>query len=187
MKIFNSDSLINSLSADLGEIILQSGKLQSVPLSALTHSPGPGSWSIAQVLEHLNVYARHYITEIETKLHFHHTQPQETFRSGWLGNYFSNLMKPAAGNKPVKKMKAPKNALPSVAPDAKAMLDEFIAHQHHLGNLLEISRHANLSAIRVPTSLSSMIRLKLGDTFRFVIAHEQRHMQQIQRLLAQSA
>lgn len=183
MKKFNSDSLINSLGADLGEIILQSGKLQSLPVSKLEYSPGPASWSIAQVLEHLNVYARHYIAEIEKKLHFHHTSPEENFRSGWLGNYFSNLMKPASVQQPIKKMQAPKNAIPSSSPDAKAMLDEFIAHQHHLSNLLQISRHANLGKIRIPTSLSRMIRLKLGDTFRFVIAHEQRHLQQIQKLV----
>ena len=44
---------------------------------------------------------------------------------------------------------------------------EFLQHQHQLLNLLEISHHADLNKIRVPTTLHSFIKLKLGDTFSF--------------------
>ena len=63
------------------------------------------------------------------------------------------------------------------------MLSEFINHQHHLLNLLQIARTANLEYNRVPISLTKLIKLKLGDTFRFFIAHEQRHFLQIERTL----
>jgi hypothetical protein len=131
------------------------------------------------VLEHLNIYSRHYITAIEKKLHLHQSSPKEYFHPGWLGNYFTNLMLPAANNTIHKKMKAPKNAAPSTMPDATAMLEEFTRDQHLLLNLLQIAKTVNLEQIKIPTSLSSMIKLKLGDTFRFFIAHEQRHFIQI--------
>lgn len=178
-----SHTLLEQLQTDVREVLLQAQQLQHLPNHMLTREPAPGKWSIAQVLEHLNFYSRHYILAIEQKLHLHQTEPQVKFAPGWLGNYFTNLMKPGADNTISKKMKSPKNALPSVQPDAKLVLDEFINHQHHLLNLLQLAKTADLNSIRIPTSLSKFIALKLGDTFRFFVAHEQRHLIQIKNVL----
>jgi len=40
-----------------------------------------------------------------------------------------------------------------------------------------------LNTIRVPLSISKLVTLKLGDTFRFLIAHEQRHFIQARNSL----
>lgn len=81
-------------------------------------------------------------------------------------------------------MKSPKNAIPASKPDTTNQLSKFITHQYHLLNLLQVSKTANLNALRIPTSLSRLITLKLGDTFRFFIAHEQRHFVQIKNTLS---
>lgn len=182
---YNSHSLLESLQADVRQIILEAEKLKALPESVLKLQPAAHQWSVAQVLEHLNIYSRFYITAIEQKLHLNQSGPNIDFTPGWLGNYFTNLMKPNAEKRITKKMKAPKNAVPSTQPDAQKMLEEFISHQHHLLNLLQIAKTANLDYNRIPTSLSKMISLKLGDTFRFFIAHEQRHFVQIHNTLKQ--
>ena len=92
-------------------------------------------------------------------------------------------MQPSAGNTIAKKMKAPKNATPVAVPNSQEELDEFISHQHQLLNILSIAKNVDLNKTRVPTSLSSLIKLKLGDTFRFFIAHEQRHAVQVNNIL----
>lgn len=183
MKKINSNQLLENLQADVREILLAATQLQQTASGKLSQSPAPGKWSAAQVLEHLNIYSRHYITAIEKKLHLHQSVPNEYFHPGWLGNYFTKLMLPAPNNIIDKKMKAPKNAVPSTMPDAIAMLEEFTRDQHLLLNLLQIAKTVNLEQIKIPTSLSSMIKLKLGDTFRFFIAHEQRHFIQIKNTL----
>lgn len=174
-----STALLSQLELDVKQIIARCKKLQHEDVALLQQIPAPGKWSVAQVLEHLDIYCRHYITAIEHKLHHHQTSAAFHFKPGWLGNYFTKLMKPAVTNTIAKKMKAPKNAIPSAQPDATIVLQEFLQHQYHLLNLLAIARSANLGSIRVPTSLSKLISLKLGDTFRFFIAHEQRHFVQI--------
>ncbi|QNA43394.1 DinB family protein [Lacibacter sediminis] len=185
MKQINSNTLLELLQSDVREILLQCTALQNTNQALLTQQPQPGKWSVAQVLEHLNIYARYYITAIEERLHLNQSGPNQNFTPGWLGNYFTNLMKPT-GDKHIKsKMKSPANAVPSAQPDAVAMLTEFINHQHHLLNLLQIARTANLDYNRVPISLTKLIKLKLGDTFRFFIAHEQRHFLQIENTLKQ--
>jgi hypothetical protein len=180
---FNSNALLENLQADTTQIILQVNQLLQLPPAVLQQLPAPDKWSVAQVLEHLNIYSRHYIIAIEQKLHLNQGKSNISFSPGWLGNYFTKLMKPKEDNSIGKKMNAPKNAIPSTQPDAAEMLQEFIQHQHHLLNLLQIAKTASLDSIRIPTTLSKLISLKLGDAFRFFIAHEQRHFLQIQHTL----
>jgi hypothetical protein len=179
MKKINSQKLIAVLEEDVRQLILQAMKLKNDSSEKLLMQSAPDKWSIAQVLEHLNIYSRHYIDAIEKKLHRHETKSSQFFYPGLLGNYFTGLMKPGAKNSISKKMKAPKNATPSLFPSA-GTLDEFIAHQHQLLKLLQIAASANLNTIKIPTTLSSLLKLNLGDTFRFFIAHEQRHFVQVE-------
>jgi DinB superfamily len=183
MKKMNSNTLLQNLQDDVRQIIFIANQLQQCPNEILVKQPEPNAWSVAQVLEHLNIYSRYYIDAIEKQLHRNQTAASNNFTPGWLGNYFTNLMKPKKGNTILKKMKAPKNAIPSLQPNANDMLSEYINHQHHLLNVLTIAKSVNLNANRIPTSLSKLIQLKLGDTFRFFIAHEQRHFLQIANVL----
>lgn len=183
MKTMNSNKLLELLQHEVKLIILQANKWNQLPLELLQYQPGENKWSIAQVIQHLNFYSRHYIPAIEKKLHYNNYVVSTEFKPGWLGDYFTKLMQPSADNTITKKMKAPKNAAPVAVPDAKAELYEFISHQHQLLNILSIAKNVDLNKTRVSTSLSSLIKLKLGDTFRFFVAHEQRHAVQVNNIL----
>jgi uncharacterized damage-inducible protein DinB len=182
MKKTQSNVLIDRLQNDVRSIILEAEKLKLISNTKLEQPPAPGSWSAAQVLEHLNIYCRYYINTIENRMAGNPPQAKLYFNPGWLGNYFTRLMEVDGKGKVKKKMKAPKNAIPAAQPDGRAMLNEFLQHQHQLMHLLEMARNINLH-IRIPISLSRLIKLKLGDTFRFVIAHQQRHWAQAERAL----
>jgi uncharacterized damage-inducible protein DinB len=183
MKAINSQVLLDTLMADTRQLILEANKLQHLPAALLQVSPAPGKWSVAQVLEHLNFYSSFYLKAIEEKLHHHQASANSIFKPGWLGNYFTNMMKPTDACTVKNKMKAMKSATPMPQVDAKAALVQFITDQHTLLNLLQIARTADLNRLRVPTSLSKMLTFKLGDTFRFFIAHEQRHRVQWENVL----
>ncbi len=150
----------------------------------LRQSPAEGKWSVAQVLDHLNGYNRYYLSAIEAQLHKPaHPHAQETYRAGWLGDYFTKLMLPPAPGKKTVKMKSPKDHEPAAFPDPEAMIREFNFGEEKLLMLLEKAREINLERVRIPVSLNRFIRLKLGDTFHFLIAHQQRHFLQIQQIL----
>jgi len=183
MKTINSNKLLELLQHEVKLIILQANKWKQLPAELLQYQPGENKWSIAQVIQHLNFYSRHYIPAIESKLHYNTYVASSAFKPGWLGDYFTKLMQPSAGNTITKKMKAQKNATPVAVPNAQQELDEFISHQHQLLNILSIAKNVDLNKTRVATSLSSLIKLKLGDTFRFFIAHEQRHAVQVNNIL----
>jgi DinB superfamily len=156
---------------------------QSLSAEQLNRQPAPNAWSAAQCLEHLNVYGRYYLPTLKKAINKAEKPPTPTYKSGWLGDYFYHLMLPNTEGVLKSKMKAPKNAIPPVQLDAAAVIAEFIEQQEQLLQLLEQARTVNMASIRIPISLTQWIRLKLGDTFLFVIAHSERHVLQADRAL----
>lgn len=183
MKGINSHTLLASLKADSTRIMQQAHALQDLPQETLTASTAPGKWNVAEILEHLNIYSEYYLPVIEKKLRTSRRPSDPVFRSGWLGNYFTNMMKPTPENIIPHKMKTFKNAIPPQQTDAGEALARFMRHGDTLMKLLERSGQANLNTIRIPISISRLITFRLGDTFRFFIAHQERHFLQIKNTL----
>jgi uncharacterized damage-inducible protein DinB len=177
MPVFKSKALLDELKQQTQEIQNAVASLQSADNETLNRQPAVNSWSIAQALEHLNFYSRTYIPKLEEKLEGAGSL-QPDFKAGWLGNYFTKMMLPKADGMVANKMSAPKDAKPADELDGAAVVKEFIGHQQQLLKLLDTGK--NLS-VRVPTSISSLIKLQAGDTFRFLIAHQQRHLAQARR------
>ena len=75
-------------------------------------------------------------------------------------------------------MKTAKNYAPDKGANVDTIFKEFFQHQNKLLQLMDIARRRNLNSIRIPITISKLLRLKLGDMFRFLVAHEQRHMMQ---------
>ncbi len=183
MKNVKTSELLDQLKTDTRQVIMEAKILLQNDPELLTRQPAPGKWSIAQILEHLNAYGRFYIPEIRKALDESKLSPESKYNSGWLGNFFTNSMKPTAEKRVKNKMKAMKDYTPTPDLDSKTVIDEFIHQQQEILNLLEISAQKNLGRIRIPISITRFIRLKLGDTFRFVIAHNQRHFIQCEKTL----
>lgn len=156
-------------------------QFKKLSIEQLNHRKSPDSWSILECIEHLNLYADFYIPEIQQRIKAYHQTNNNTFKPGWLGNYFANMMKSKAGK--IKKMKSPKDKNPINSQLTMSTLDKFIAQQVELKQLLFKSQHLDLTKIKTSISLSTFIKLRLGDTFRFLIYHVERHIQQAERLV----
>ena len=138
-----------------------------------------GGWSIAQCLEHLNSYGRYYLPAIHKGLQKQREFTQvEKFKSSWLGNYFKKIMDPVTGKK---KFKAIKGHIPEVNLKAYGVVAEFIQQQETLLKYIADARKKDLNNIKIPISISKLIRLNLSDTFQFIVAHDERHLQQAGR------
>lgn len=183
MQKYRSTELLDQLQADVRKLILTATYLKTVDPGVLLQQPAPGKWSVIEVLEHLNSYSRYYLLAIEKSLHV--DKPSTgLFKPGWLGDYFTKLMKPKENGTIANKMKSPKDHRPPKFLDAFPVLNSFLEHQQYLLEMLEQAKSKNIGNIRIPVTISKFIKLKLGDTFRFLIAHEQRHFVQIENNLA---
>lgn len=181
MKI-QQEALIDNLKKDV-EALLKCVEFFNEEKDALLIPPVPGKWSIAQILEHLNSYGRYYLPAIDRAMSLSDAKREAWFNPGFWGNYFTNSMRPKNVYEVKNKMKAPKNHTPDNNLNPTKVLNEFIEQQQKLLLLLELAKQKSLNTVKVPISISKMIKLKLGDTFRFLIAHEQRHFIQARNAL----
>lgn len=175
-----SETLIQSLIEQTRQIINRVETLKNDDLPTLTWREHPTSWSILECLEHLNLYGDFYLPQIADKIKNARPSSSRTFKSGIIGNYFAQSMLP----KPkLNKMKTFKDKNPLNAKLEKTVIDKSLKQHITLLDLLDQSRNVNLNEVKIETSISSLLKLKLGDTFQFFINHIIRHLSQIDQIL----
>lgn len=177
---------------DLTQIV--EGIIQQVEEITRSHSqaqlakrPAPERWSVLDCLEHLSLYGDFYLPVFEKTIDKGLQQgkkPREFYKPGWLGNYFVNSMRPKGSTipNPMKTFKDKNPVLTSVPANAA---ERFLAQQKQLLALLTKAKRTDLKKLRIPTTLGSFPKISLGDGFAFVIAHEERHLLQAQRIVAE--
>jgi hypothetical protein len=183
MKPVNKNQLLDTLENKVESHLQQAIQVyQNLSTDELLRPATNGGWSIAQCLEHLNRYGHYYLPQIGSGLARAKGKPApDTFQSTWLGHYFIRSMDPQTGKK---KYKAFKEYIPAPNLDAAAVVAAFIEQQETLLDYLAPCRRADLNAIKVPISIFRWIKLRLGDVLQFLIAHNERHVQQANRHLA---
>ncbi|MGU3376938.1 DinB family protein [Chryseobacterium sp. M5A1_1a] len=155
-------------------------KLLLKPENELNFRITADSWSVLECLEHLNRYGDFYIPEISHKISSSETSHKPMFKPGILGNYFAKSMLP---KEKLNKMKTFKAMNPIHSQLNKEVVEEFIKQQNQLLTLLEKAKYIDLEKTKTGISISKLITLKMGDTFRFVINHNTRHIAQIEKVL----
>lgn len=155
-------------------------RFKSVPIEKLNSRPSAESWSALECLEHLNLYGDFYLPKIRNRINNSKYPPEEFFYSGLLGNYFSKSMLP---KEKLKKMKTFKDKDPIGSQLDLSTLNRFLEQQKTLMELLELSKNVSLNKTKTAISISRFIKLKLGDTFRVLVYHNQRHLIQAQNAL----
>jgi uncharacterized damage-inducible protein DinB len=183
MKPVDKNQLLDSLESKVESHLQHAIQVyQNLEPVQLLSPAANGGWSIAQCLDHLNSYGHFYLPQIQSGLARATGKPASaTFQSTWLGSYFTRSMDPQTGKK---KYKALKGHIPLANLDAAVVVAGFIQQQETLLTYLAQCRQADLNAIKVPLSLSRWIKLRLGDVLQFLIAHNERHVQQADRNLA---
>jgi len=172
-----NQELIEDLTKRTHAHLNQAEQFRLLDLAQLNRQPAPQSWSILECLEHLNRYGHFYLPEIARQIQKGaKVQSSALFKSGWLGNYFAKSMLPKT---PLNKMKTFKSMNPAGSSQLDhAVVEEFIRQQKECLDLLQQARHIDLTRTKTGISISKWIRLRLGDTLRVVIYHNERHLLQ---------
>ncbi|MEM6718338.1 MAG: DinB family protein [Bacteroidota bacterium] len=150
------------------------------PNTALNWKQNPESWSALECIAHLNRYGDFYIPEITQKIKTAKHKSAEAFQSNWLGKYFS---KTVAYKENLNKMKTFKSMNPLNSVLDVQTLETFIKQQHQIIELLNQAQHVHLDKTKTAISISKWIKLRLGDTFRVLIYHNERHIKQAEKAL----
>lgn len=176
----SSTKLIDDLKARTLEVIDSAKALDAKSDEALLKRPSADAWNAIECIEHLNRYADFYHPEIRKRIDESAHPAAKTFKSGFLGDKFAKSLLPRPPEK-LNHMKTFAVMNPKGEVADRGIIRRFLAEQETLLNLLEDARSVHLSKVKTSISISKWIKLRLGDTFRVVIYHNQRHLQQAER------
>jgi len=178
-----NDQLINELLTITEASTAAVNKFRTLSVNELNYKKDDASWSVLECVEHLNLYGDFYLPEIEKRIALKKTaSPSGTYKAGFLGNYFANLMKVQTGK--IKKMKSPKDKNPAGSQLTATTLDRFLKQQALLTTLLNKALQTDLVRTKASISLTPFIKLRLGDTLRFFVYHIERHVAQAANVIA---
>ena len=150
--------------------------------SQLNWKSGATSWSVNEVLAHLNEYGKYYHPVFLRKIeNTRFTSTKEAFLSSPLGRSAWKSMKLGNAKNVKRKFKAPKDYNPTIAHSLLEgeQVERFENQQKNLLEIIEKSTTVNIRRVKIPISISKVVRLRLGDALLFVVYHNERHMQQI--------
>ncbi|MCH2230685.1 MAG: DinB family protein [Crocinitomicaceae bacterium] len=153
--------------------------------SQLNWKPATSSWSIKEVLAHLNEYSNYYHPVFVKKIeNTRFTSTKEAFVSSPLGRSAWKSMKLGNARNIKRKFKAPKDTNPIISPNLMKgeQVGTFLRGQNELLSIIDDSTKVNIRRVKIPISISKVVRLRLGDALLFVVYHNERHMQQILNL-----
>mgnify|MGYP006155020573 FL=1 len=179
----DKQKLLEELKVDTLLNIKQAEFFKTLPIDKLNFKSNDAQWSILECVEHLNRYGRFYIPEISQKIKNNKYPNSNEFKSGILGDYFAKSMQP---KEKINKMKTFPSMNPKGSKLTMAVIDEFISQQNNMLDLLNQAQNVNLTKTKTNISISKWIKLRLGDTFRVVIFHNNRHILQAKKIKFQS-
>lgn len=145
--------------------------------------PAPGTWSVSECLDHLNVTARVYLPILDEGI-------ADAIRRGlyapgpftytWFGRALVQLASP-----PVRvRMKAAQRLQPPSGRTRHEIMAAFRAYQVQFIDRLRQSSGLDLARARAGIPVASWLRIPLGSAFAMVVAHERRHLWQARQIAA---
>lgn len=178
--------LIVHLRNTLNEQLERAKALRELPMVLIEQRPAPKKWSVLEICEHMNLSCGHYL--IHLRKAYEHPGSlfarSEVHRPGFWGGKLTRTMRPTEDGR----IKLPMPTLgifePRLAPVKRlAALDEFIEMLEGYRALLDVAATRGMEGPRITSTLGPLFRFKVADAFSFAIAHQERHMLQIDRTI----
>lgn len=174
--------LLNELKNDVKAMLLHLDTIQNLSLEVLSTRVGEDSWNVLECFQHMNLYGSFYIEEIDHSVSNSKYPGSEYFKLFGLGNYSAKSMLPKKQGKVNMAMKTFPKMDPINTNLGKEVLIEFRSQMNQFLSLIERSKSVNLRKTKCRLTIK-WLQFNLGDTLRFMINHNQRHMIQVDRIL----
>lgn len=158
-------------------------QLRQMSDDQLNRRPSPDTWSVGQCLEHLTIVGGHHLPIVVRKIKAaseRGSQPADTVKSGFIGGRLVEAMRKPASQKA---LKTPQRYAPSGNRLPRTVVEVFSRQLDELLSLIDQARTINANRVRIPNPLIPLLRLRLTDEFDFLVAHIERHMAQVERVL----
>ena len=148
--------------------------------------PNERTWSIAQCLSHLNAYYSYYLPVFRERIkNTRFRTPGEYFVSSPLGTASIMSVKLGKVKNVKRRLKSAKdyNPITNATLKTEHAVEEFLANQEEMLRILADSRFINIRKAKCTLAVTSLVKLRLGDAFQFVIYHNERHVEQAKNVM----
>jgi uncharacterized damage-inducible protein DinB len=149
--------------------------------------PSEYAWNVQEIFAHLNQYATFYHDAFLNRINkTRFKEPKELYQSSPLGRSAWNSMKLGNAKNVKRKFKAARNYNPTFEASLvhENDIQLFENGQKDLLEIIDKANNVNIRKVKVPISMSKIIKLRLGDALLFVVYHNERHVQQALNVLS---
>ena len=139
----------------------------------------PGSWSIAECLDHLATANRVYLRAMQPaadRARQHGLMRRGPARPGILGRLFVKWMEPPV--RPRMRGKAPRLIRPREQPPLETAYADFLAQQDQVRAFIDANGDIDLAGVTFPNPFVSGLRWSLATGLHVITSHERRHLWQ---------
>ena len=139
------------------------------------------SWSINEVFAHVNEFARYYHPIFQSKIeNTRFKEPKDVFISSPLGLSAWKAMKLGNAKNIKRKFKTERSYNPTLLNQlvSNQCVQTFETNQHAFLRIIDFASQVNMRKVKIPLSISKLIRLRLGDALLFNAYHNERHIYQ---------
>lgn len=154
---------------------------ESLSVTQLNWRADPSRWSVGQCLDHLRVANEVYGSAINSALNGTGSGPVDAITPGWFGRWFIRTVIEPSPN--TIKGKAPAKIVPIVTVDA-TILDRFLRSNQQTRDLIARAQTFDVNRIRFKNPFIGWIRFTVGTGLEIIARHEDRHLQQAERIRA---
>lgn len=143
----------------------------------------PGSWSVAECLDHLATANRVYLAAMRPSAE--RALSEGRLRRGpalpgLVGGWFVRTFEPPVTT--MFKLKAPRKIRPRPSPPLGHALEQFLASQREVLAFLRTYATVDLAGVTFPNPFLRGVRLSLATGLHVLAAHERRHLWQAGRV-----
>lgn len=142
-----------------------------------TWQPVPGSWSVAECLDHLAVGHRVYLTAMEPAA----SRARETGRlrrgpstPGLIGGWFARSLEPPV----TRRVRAPRKIVPRPSPSLADAADAFFTAHEQVVQFVRAYGDIDLAGVRFRNPFIPIVHFSLASGLHVLAAHERRHLWQ---------
>ena len=164
---------------EIGKSVFE--EFSSLNSEQLNFKANPNEWSIAQCLDHLIVSNEKYFPELQK---IHAKNYKMTFWE-WNNPFSKKIGRQMIQNLgPVvsKKYVSPKIFQPGKSTIRISIVSDFVQHQNKLIDLIKAISPEQYSKLKVSSPVAALITFSLADLIKLLLAHEQRHLEQMRRV-----
>jgi len=150
----------------------------------LNWKPNVDRWSVGQCLDHLMTGNKHFFPILDSIV----SATKKTVfmeRIPLLPGVWGKLLIKSLNPKNTRKMKARPNFQPASSDLPSNIVHQFIDQQGEFADWMDKMKDMDLDRIIITSPAMKLMTYSVMDGYRFLVLHEQRHLQQAQRVVAE--